>query len=53
MSMFGVFITSVCTPVGFSHLFTLLGTVIVQPEVLVHTIYILLYYSYMLMSNKN
>lgn len=32
MSMIGVLITSMCTPIGFSNLFTLLGTIIVQPE---------------------
>ena len=32
-AMLGVLMTSVCTPVGFSHLFTVLGKVIVQPKV--------------------
>ena len=33
MSMMGVLLTSLCTPVGFAHVFTVLGHVIVQPEV--------------------
>jgi predicted rRNA methylase YqxC with S4 and FtsJ domains len=32
MSILGILITSLCTPIGFSNLFTVLGTVIVQPE---------------------
>ena len=32
-AMLGVLMTSVCTPVGFSHLFIVLGKIIVQPKV--------------------
>ena len=32
-AMLGVLMTSVCTPVGFSHLFPVLGKIIVQPKV--------------------
>ena len=38
MSMLGVLFTSLCTPVGFAHVFTVLGQIIVQPEVHVHTL---------------
>lgn len=34
MSLMGVILTGLCTPIGFAHVFTVLGQVIVQPEVI-------------------